>query len=125
MIISLTHVDVHEQLVLLGYLTRYPFLESTTSSRQFEVRLPTHCSSGEEGTIGPPRRRLRHVLHWVFVGQACQSKAETFLFPFFESKCPIAQPIQRFLSNLQFQAWCNALDADENGADWLLGGTYR
>ena len=28
------------------------------------------------------------VFHWAFVGQAYQSKAETFLFSFLESKVP-------------------------------------
>ena len=29
-----------------------------------------------------------NIFHWAFIGQAFQSKAETFLFSFLESKVP-------------------------------------
>ena len=52
------------------------------------------------------------------MGQACQSKAETFLFPFLESKVP-AHPTA---FELQDKTWRNVLDTDDDDADWLLGG---
>ena len=57
-----------------------------------------------------------YVFHWVFVGQACQSKAETFSF--LKSKVP-THPI---VFELQAKARRNVLDTDEGDADWLLGG---
>ena len=56
--------------------------------------------------------------HWAFAGQACQSKAETFLFPFLKSKVP-AHPT---VFELQAKTWRNVLDTDDDDADWLLGG---
>ena len=32
---------------------------------------------------------FRYVLHWAFAGQAYQWKAETILFPFFQSQYPV------------------------------------
>ena len=58
------------------------------------------------------------VFHWTFVGQACQSKADTFLFPFLEYKVP-AHPT---VFELQAKTWCSMLEIDDDDADWLLGG---
>ena len=52
------------------------------------------------------------------MGQPCQSKPETFLFSFFESKVP-AHPA---VFELQAKTWHNVLDIDDDDADWLLGG---
>ena len=56
--------------------------------------------------------------HWAFIGQAFQSKAETFLFSFLESKVP-AHPT---VFELQAETWRNVLDTDDEDTDWLLGG---
>ena len=51
--------------------------------------------------------------HWAFIGKACQSKAETLLFSFLESKV-LAHPTA---FELQAKAW-NELDTDDDDADW-------
>ena len=51
-------------------------------------------------------------------GQPCQSKAETFLFPFLEEKVPAHLTV----FELQAKTWRNVLDTGDDDADWLLGG---
>ena len=67
------------------------------------------------------RTRFSLCSQWAFVGQACQSKAETFLFQFLEQKVP-AHPM---LFELQAKTWRNVLDTDDDDADWLLGRAKR
>ena len=59
----------------------------------------------------------RYVLHWAFVGQMCQSKAETFFFPFLKSKCSVNPSV----FGLQAKTWRNVFDTDDDDADWLPG----